>query len=84
MPKNSTVLVVGLGSIGILMAQALKAQGMNVIGCDLLDERIQILKNLGIEAINSSDFETSKQFVLSKTEKMCIRDSCRRIGLQEQ
>lgn len=66
--KNSTVLVVGLGSIGILMAQALKAQGMNVIGCDLLDERIQILKNLGIEAINSSDFETSKQFVFSKTE----------------
>lgn len=68
LPKNSTVLVVGLGSIGILMAQALKAHGMNVIGCDLLDERIQILKNLGIEAINSSDFETSKQFVFSKTE----------------
>lgn len=68
LPEGSTVLVVGLGSIGILMAQALKAHGMNVIGCDLLDERIQILKNLGIEAINSSDFETSKQFVFSKTE----------------
>ena len=68
LPKGSTVLVVGLGSIGILMAQALKSFGMNVIGCDLIDERIQILKNLGIEAINSSDFETSKQFVFSKTE----------------
>lgn len=66
--KGSTVLVVGLGSIGILMAQALKSFGMNVIGCDLIDERIQILKNLEIEAINSSDFETSKQFVFSKTE----------------
>lgn len=68
LPKGSTVLVVGLGSIGILMAQALKSFGMNVIGCDLIDERIQILKNLGLEAINSSDFETSKQFVFSKTE----------------
>lgn len=30
LPKGSTVLVVGLGSIGILMAQALKSFGMNV------------------------------------------------------
>ena len=68
LPKGSTVLVVGLGSIGILMAQALKSYGKNVIVFYLIDERIQILKNLGIEAINSSDFETSKQFVFSKTE----------------
>ncbi len=50
--ENSTVLVVGLGSIGILMAQALKALGMNVIGCDLLSSRVEILKGLGIEAFN--------------------------------
>ncbi|MCM1339556.1 MAG: alcohol dehydrogenase catalytic domain-containing protein, partial [Muribaculaceae bacterium] len=48
--QNSTVLVVGLGSIGILMAQALRAFGMNVIGCDLIASRVQLLKNLGIEA----------------------------------
>ena len=48
--QNSTALVIGLGSIGILMAQALKAFGMNVIGCDLIASRVQILKNLGIEA----------------------------------
>jgi L-iditol 2-dehydrogenase len=48
--ENSTALVIGLGSIGILMAQALKAFGMNVIGCDLISSRVQILKNLGIEA----------------------------------
>ena len=48
--QNSTALVIGLGSIGILMAQALKALGMNVIGCDLIASRVQILKNLGIEA----------------------------------
>ena len=48
--KNSTALVIGLGSIGILMAQALKAFGMNVIGADLIPSRVDLLKNIGIEA----------------------------------
>lgn len=48
--QNSTALVIGLGSIGILMAQALNAYGMNVIGCDLLTDRVKLLKQLGIEA----------------------------------
>jgi L-iditol 2-dehydrogenase len=53
--ETSTVLVIGLGSIGIIMAQALKAFGMNVIGCDLLANRVQILKNLGIEAFTLNE-----------------------------
>jgi len=53
--KNSTALVIGLGSIGILMAQALKAFGMNVIGCDLISSRVELLKSLGIEAFNVSE-----------------------------
>lgn len=52
---NSTALVIGLGSIGILMAQALKAAGMKVIGCDLIASRVELLKNLGIEAFNVID-----------------------------
>ena len=66
--KGSKVLVVGLGSIGILMAQALKAHGMQVIGCDLIDERVEIVKNLGIDAINSSDYEKTKNYIFDKTE----------------
>lgn len=53
--QNSTALVVGLGSIGILMAQALKAFGMNVIGCDLISSRVELLKNLGIEAFKVTE-----------------------------
>ena len=53
--ENSTVLVIGLGSIGIIMAQALKAFRMNVIGCDLLASRVQILRNLGIEAFTLNE-----------------------------
>ena len=48
--EHSTVLVIGLGSVGILMAQALKASGMNVIGCDLISSRVETLKSIGIEA----------------------------------
>ena len=53
--ENSIALVIGLGSIGILMAQALKSFGMKVIGCDLLSSRINLAKNLGIEAFNVNE-----------------------------
>ena len=47
---GSEVLVLGLGSIGILMAQALKSAGMRVLGCDLLSERVDLMKEFGVEA----------------------------------
>lgn len=53
--KGDEVLVVGLGSIGILTAQALKAYGAKVTGCDLIPERIEILKSFGIDAIDVRD-----------------------------
>ena len=68
MKKGETALVIGLGSIGILMAQALHAMGVNVIGCDLLDDRIQILKKFGIGAFNSKDRDYTRQYVKLKTE----------------
>lgn len=59
---GSKVLVVGLGSIGILMSQALKAYGMNVMGCDLIQDRIERLQNLGIDAVDSRDLEQTELF----------------------
>lgn len=53
--QNSTALVIGLGSIGILMAQALKDFGMNAIGCDLITSRVELLKSFGIEAFNVNE-----------------------------
>lgn len=53
--KNSSkVLVIGLGSIGILMGQALKAYGHEVFGCDIIQERIDLSNKFGIKASNSS------------------------------
>lgn len=53
--ENSKVLVIGLGSIGILMGEALKAYGMEVFGCDIIQERINFANELGIKACNSAD-----------------------------
>lgn len=66
--KGDTALVIGLGSIGILMSQALKSMGVKVIGCDLIDERIQFLKALGISAFNSKDRDYTRQYIKLKTE----------------
>ena len=71
--KNSTVLVIGLGSIGILMGQALRAFGMQVIGCDLISSRVELLKNYGIEAFNVNEMcesiSTDAVFMTSGSDK---------------
>lgn len=55
---HSRVLVIGLGSIGILMGQALKAYGHEVFGCDIINERIDLALNLGFDdTFNSMDMK---------------------------
>ncbi len=70
---NSTALVIGLGTIGIIMAQALKAFGMDVIGCDLIPERVKILHNLGIAACSVKEldpnFKADGVFMTSGADK---------------
>lgn len=62
LPPNSTVAVIGLGSIGILMGQGLKAYGHKVTGIDLLQERLDLAKKFGFDnVIKYSDEETVKK-----------------------
>ncbi len=70
--KNSNVLVVGLGSIGLLMGQALVNYGMSVFGCDLIEERIELAESLGIIGFNSSDINKAKDFILSNTDNLGV------------
>ena len=71
--KGDKALVVGLGSIGILTAQALKAYGYDVLGCDLLKERIELLKSFGIEACDvrelDDDYKADGIFMTSGADK---------------
>jgi len=56
--EHSSALIVGLGSIGILMGQALKAYGMTVFGCDIIQERIDLALKLGFDkTFNSAEIE---------------------------
>lgn len=48
--KGTTSLVIGLGSIGLLMGQAIKAFNGDVIGCDLIEERVGLASNLNFDA----------------------------------
>lgn len=70
---NSTALVIGLGTIGIMMAQALKAFGMEVMGCDLIPDRVNRLRNLGIAACNVKEmdpnFKADGVFMTSGADK---------------
>lgn len=71
--QGDKALVVGLGSIGILTAQALKAYGYDVLGCDLLKERIELLKSFGIEACDvrelDDEFKADGIFMTSGADK---------------
>lgn len=50
-------LVIGLGSIGMLMAQGLKVVGADVMGCDIIDSRANFAQSLGISAEKEVDKE---------------------------
>ena len=51
---GETFVVYGLGLIGLLTIQILKANGCRVLGLDISTERVEIAKMFGIEAIDLS------------------------------
>lgn len=63
---GETVVVLGLGLIGLISAQILKANGCNVIGLDLDEDKVQKARELGITAMNSGQQDPVK-FVEEQT-----------------
>lgn len=61
------VLVVGLGSIGLLMGEGIKALGYKVYGCDLLEDRIALGNKMGIESYNSRDLDAFDKILQEKS-----------------
>jgi predicted dehydrogenase/threonine dehydrogenase-like Zn-dependent dehydrogenase len=49
---GETIVVVGLGLIGLITAQLLKANGCNVIGFDFDTQKVALAKSFGIDAVN--------------------------------
>jgi predicted dehydrogenase/threonine dehydrogenase-like Zn-dependent dehydrogenase len=61
-------VVVGLGLIGLITAQLLKANGCIVIGFDFDQVKVEKAKSLGIEAVNPGNGIDQVAYVLSLTK----------------
>ncbi len=63
---GETIVVVGLGVVGIIACQLLKANGCNVIALDLVNEKRKLAKSLGIHVIDPD--QDPLQFINHKTK----------------
>ena len=70
---GETVVVIGLGLIGLITAELLKANGCNVIGFDFDNSKIGLARNKGINAINPSEGTDQVKYVLEKTNGYWMR-----------
>lgn len=64
---GETIVVVGLGLIGLVTAELLLANGCNVIGFDFDPEKVRIAKEKGITALNPAEGTNQVKFVESFT-----------------
>ncbi len=67
---GETIVVVGLGLIGLVTAELLLANGCNVIGFDFDPEKVHIAKEKGIVAINPAEGTDQVKFVQSFTNSI--------------
>lgn len=65
---GETIVVVGLGLIGMITAELLVANGCRVVGIDLDPKKIAIAKEKGIIAINPRDGVDQVKYVISITD----------------
>jgi predicted dehydrogenase/threonine dehydrogenase-like Zn-dependent dehydrogenase len=67
---GETVVVVGLGLIGLITVQLLRANGCNVIGFDLDPEKVELAKTFGAKAFSASDPLEVEKIVMGATENI--------------
>lgn len=70
--KDDKILVVGLGSIGLIMSEGIKAMGYKVFACDLLEDRINRANAIGIESFNSRNLDDFSKIIRTKTEELGV------------
>lgn len=67
---GETIVVIGLGLIGLVTIQLLKANGVNVIGFDFDKTKVELAKKFGIEAVDVSNGLDSVKYVMSATNQV--------------
>ncbi|MDR1984384.1 MAG: bi-domain-containing oxidoreductase [Prevotellaceae bacterium] len=66
---GETVVVIGMGLIGLITAELLKANGCTVIGIDLDEQKLAIANQKGILTINPKNGQDPVQGVLDNTNQ---------------
>ncbi len=66
---GETVVVIGLGLIGLVVAELLKANGCRVIGIDFDQQKVDMAKEKGIIAFNPATDGDAVKFVLDLTDQ---------------
>ena len=64
---GETVVVIGLGLIGLISAQILRANGCRVIGFDYDQSKVDLANQFGIIAVNPSSGTDQVKFIEEKT-----------------
>ncbi|ARJ39571.1 dehydrogenase [Sporosarcina ureae] len=64
---GETVVVIGLGLIGLLTVQLLQAHGCNVIASDFDQQKVNIAKSYGVDAVNTGTGIDLVDYVYLKT-----------------
>lgn len=67
---GETIVVIGLGLIGLITAQLLKANGAKVIGVDLSADKCKLAQTWGIDVINPSMGNNLVKSVLDLTNQI--------------
>lgn len=67
---GETIVVTGLGLIGLVTAELLKANGCRVIGVDFDQQKVDLAKEKGIIAFNPSVDGDIVKFVLDQTDQI--------------
>ena len=64
---GENIVIIGLGLIGLVAAQLLKAAGVRVIGVDFDQKKLDIATSYGIEVINPIDGTDQVKYVIDAT-----------------
>lgn len=67
---GETIVVVGLGLIGLITAQMLMANGCNVIGFDFDSSKVELARSFGVNAINPGEGVDQVKYVLEATNSV--------------
>ncbi len=67
---GETIVVVGLGLIGLLTAELLVANGCRVVGIDLDAAKVEIARRKGVDAINPKDGTDIVNYVQALTDNI--------------